>query len=165
MKIILVSGTMGVGKTTICQRLKKELNYAVFLDGDWCWDMHPFRVNDITKAMVMDNIVCLMNNFIHSQQYEYILLGWVMHQQEIIDELLERLDTHDCEVFCISLICSKEQLIKQIQKDIDAGIRNKDILQRSVERLKQYSQLNTSVIDITGLSIEDVLIKMKHMIG
>lgn len=165
MKVILVRGTSGVGKITICQRLKKELNYAVFLDGDWCWDMHPFVVNDITKAMVMDNIVCLMNNFIHSQQYEYILLGWVMYQQEIIDELLERLDTHDCEVFCISLICSKEQLTKQIQKDIDAGIRNKDILQRSIERLEQYSQLNTSFIDITNLSIEDVLIKMKHMIG
>lgn len=120
--------------------------------------MHPFVVNNITKAMVMDN-------FIHSQQYEYILLGRVMHQQEIIGELLERLDTHDCEIFCISLSCSKEQLIKQIQKDIDACIRNKDVLQRSLERLKQYSQLNTSFIDITGLSIEDVLIKMKHMIG
>lgn len=147
-----------VGKTTICQRLKKELNYAVFLDGYWRRDMHPFVVNNITKAMVMDN-------FIHSQQYEYILLGRVMHQQEIIGELLERLDTHDCEIFCISLSCSKEQLIKQIQKDIDACIRNKDVLQRSLERLKQYSQLNTSFIDITGLSIEDVLIKMKHMIG
>ncbi|MBQ0125795.1 MAG: AAA family ATPase, partial [Clostridiales bacterium] len=36
--LYLIGGTMGVGKTTVCQQLKKELDKAVFLDGDWCWD-------------------------------------------------------------------------------------------------------------------------------
>ena len=54
--IYLIGGTMGVGKTTLGQYLKKELNNAIFLDGDWCWDAHPFIVNDVTKKMVMNNI-------------------------------------------------------------------------------------------------------------
>lgn len=63
--LYLIGGTMGVGKTTISKQLKQELNQSVFLDGDWCWDMHPLIVNEETKAMVLDNICHLLNNFIH----------------------------------------------------------------------------------------------------
>ncbi|MBO4783943.1 MAG: AAA family ATPase, partial [Lachnospiraceae bacterium] len=53
--IYLIGGTMGVGKTTVSQQLKKELPNSVFLDGDWCWDADPFQVTEETKAMVMRN--------------------------------------------------------------------------------------------------------------
>ena len=26
--------------------MKKKMNNSVFLDGDWCWDMHPFQVTE-----------------------------------------------------------------------------------------------------------------------
>lgn len=55
---------MGIGKTTVCQHLKKELTNSVFLDGDWCWDASPFQVTDETKGMVLDNITHVLNNFI-----------------------------------------------------------------------------------------------------
>ena len=51
-KLYLIGGTMGVGKTTICQELKKNLDCSVFLDGDWCWNSHPFCVTNETKNMV-----------------------------------------------------------------------------------------------------------------
>ena len=47
----MIGGTMGVGKTTVCQQLKHDLPNSVFLDGDWCWDTNPFQVTDETKAM------------------------------------------------------------------------------------------------------------------
>jgi hypothetical protein len=53
---IIIGGTMGVGKTATCRELQKILPRNVFLDGDWCWDMHPFVVTDETKAMVNSNI-------------------------------------------------------------------------------------------------------------
>ena len=59
--IYIIGGTMGVGKTTICQKLKLKLANSVFLDGDWCWDMNPFQVTEETKKMVIDNI----------KEYEY----------------------------------------------------------------------------------------------
>ncbi|MEG1875672.1 MAG: AAA family ATPase, partial [Angelakisella sp.] len=58
---IMISGTMGVGKTTTCRELQKILPRNVFLDGDWCWDMQPFVVNEETKAMVMKNICFQLN--------------------------------------------------------------------------------------------------------
>ena len=57
--LIIINGTMGVGKTTTCLELQKRLPKNVFLDGDWCWKMEPFVANDETKAMVMDNIAHL----------------------------------------------------------------------------------------------------------
>lgn len=50
--LYIIGGTMGVGKTTVGQLLKKQLPNSVFLDGDWCWDADPFQVTEETKAMV-----------------------------------------------------------------------------------------------------------------
>ena len=49
-KVYFIGGTMGVGKTSVCQILKRKLDKSVFLDGDWCWDAHPFVVNPETAA-------------------------------------------------------------------------------------------------------------------
>ena len=48
--LYIVGGTMGVGKTAVCQQLKRILPNSVFLDGDWCWDADPFQVTDETKS-------------------------------------------------------------------------------------------------------------------
>lgn len=86
-KLYLIGGTMGVGKTTTSQILKNNLADSVFLDGDWCWDSHPFKVTSETKKMVMDNIVYMLNSFIHCSAYQHIIFCWVMHEQSIIDEI------------------------------------------------------------------------------
>jgi broad-specificity NMP kinase len=40
---------MGVGKTTTCKELSKKLQNSVWLDGDWCWMIDPFVVNEENK--------------------------------------------------------------------------------------------------------------------
>ena len=104
---------MGVGKTTVCQQLKQELPNSVFLDGDWCWDANPFQVTDETKAMVTNNICYLLNNFLKCSAYENIIFCWVMHEQRIIDSILEKLDTQNCEVKCISLVADEKTLCER----------------------------------------------------
>lgn len=158
--IYLVGGTMGVGKTTVCRILKQQLPNCVFLDGDWCWDMDPFRVNEETKWMVMENICFLLNNFIRCSAYENIVFCWVMHEQAIIDGILERLHAEQCQVFWISLICSRKELEQRLRKDVAAGIRQEDIVRRSAERLPLYEKLNTIHIDVTGLTPEETAEKM-----
>lgn len=145
---------MGVGKTTVCQKLKEFLPDSVFLDGDWCWDMSPFKVTEETKAMVMDNICYILNNYIHCSAFNNIIFCWVMHEQRIIDDIVSALDTRECEVKLISLICGEQQLRKRLQKDIDARIRQRDILERSIARLPLYESLDTIKIDVSDISAE-----------
>ena len=109
-KLYLIGETMGVGKTTTCQVLKRKLDKSVFIDGDWCWDMHPFVVNKETMKLVLNNICTLLNNDIKCNTFENIIFCWVMHEQSIIDDILSRLDLNDVKVIAISLVCQKEAL-------------------------------------------------------
>ena len=119
---------MGVGKTTVCQQLKQDLPNSVFLDGDWCWDASPFQVTDETKAMVTNNICYLLNNFLKCSAYENIIFCWVMHEQSIINSILEKLDTQNCEVKSISLVADEKTLCERLSMDVERGIRSEDII-------------------------------------
>lgn len=133
------------------------LNNSVFLDGDWCWDSNPFQVTEETKAMVIDNICYLLNNFLHCSVYENIIFCWVLHRQDMIDSLLKKLDTRQCTIKAISLICDEKTLKARLQKDIDNGRRTADIVDRSIKRLPLYQELNTIKIDTTSKSIDAVV--------
>lgn len=159
-KIYIIGGTMGVGKTTVCQILKTKLNNSVFLDGDWCWDMHPFQVTPETKKMVLENITSLLNNFIRCPAYENVIFCWVMHEQEIIDAIISRLDTCGCQVYMISLMCSREALRERLQRDVDSGIRTEDAIDRSLDRIPLYESLDTVSVDVSALSPEQTAEKI-----
>lgn len=148
--LYLIGGTMGVGKTTVGKILKDKLANSVYLDGDWCWDMHPFSVTEETKRMVMENIAFLLNNFLRCSAYEHIVFCWVMHEQAIIDELLSRIDTTGCETHVLSLVCGEEALKERIERDIEKGLRTPGDPERSVLRLPLYEKLDSIKIDCTS---------------
>ncbi len=154
--LYLIGGTMGAGKTTVCNRLNEKLDNSVFLDGDWCWNANPFQVTDETKEMVMKNICFLLNQFIHCSAYENIIFCWVMHQQIIIDEILGNLDLGECKVKVISLVCDENTLREHLEKDAANGIRTADVIERSLERIELYKKLNTTKINTTGKTVDGI---------
>ncbi len=156
-RLILIGGSMGVGKTTVCNQLKLQLKKSVFLDGDWCWDMHPFVVNEETKAMVVENICFLLNQFIHCSSIENIIFCWVMHEQGIVDELCSRLDLADVEVIHCSLICDEKSLLEHLNRDIASGVRKADVIERSLERLKAFEKMGGNKINVSNKGIEAVV--------
>ena len=147
---------MGVGKTAICQNMKQKLKNSVFLDGDWCWDAHPFQVTEETKNMVMHNICFLLNQFIHCSAYDNIIFCWVMHEQSIIDTILAGIDKADCNIKIISLVCDADTLRNRLEKDILRGLRTEDVVERSMGRLPLYDKLNTIKIHTENRSIESI---------
>lgn len=164
-KLIMINGTMGVGKTATSRELQKMLNNCVFLDGDWCWDMHPFIVNEETKHMVLDNIVYMLNNFLHCNTFEHIIFCWVMHEQSIIDYILSRIDVSLCDVQVYSLLCREDVLKERLSKDIINGIREEDILVRTIARLPLYDCLDTIKVDVSELSIAEAANQIYLQIG
>lgn len=163
--LYLVGGPMGVGKTTVCRAFQKMTDKSVFLDGDWCWDANPFTVTEETKAMVLDNICHLLGNFIKCSQYGNIIFSWVMHDGEIIDTILSRLDLSGCRVFSVSLICEKEELFRRLQRDVNAGVRTEDVISRSLERLPLYEKLRTEKLDTTHLTPGEAARALRDMAG
>jgi shikimate kinase len=162
-KIYIIGGTMGAGKTTIGLKLNEELPNSVFLDGDWCWYANPFQVTEETKKMVLDNICHQLNNFIHCSAYENIIFTWVMHEQSIIDAILNRLETMDCDVKCISLIVDEKNLKNRLIKDLAKGIRSADVIDRSLARIPMYESLSTIKIDTCNKSLENIINEIKSL--
>jgi len=147
--IIFINGTMGVGKTTTSRELQKLLPNCAFLDGDWCWDMSPFIVNDETKKMVVDNICYLLNNYIACSVFKNIIF---LHLQ-------------DCALYKFSLVCSKQSLKSRIMKDVERGVRDKDVIDRSLPRLRNYFDMDTVKIDVSNISAKEAAeVIYKHIV-
>lgn len=156
--VYLIGGPMGIGKSTICNQLNQDLDHSVFLDGDWCWNMDPFIVNQDTKNMVLDNITHCLNNFIHAPGIENIIFCWVMHKQDIIDKIIQKLDTEGVDIHLISLICEKEELIKRMLIDR----RDNQTIRKSLQYLELYKDLDTQKIDVTTLDVQKTIDKIKR---
>lgn len=164
-KLILLGGPMGVGKTTIGQYLvEKKLTQAVFLDGDWCWHMHPWVFSDENKAMVMRNIQFLLNSFLANSQLETIVFAWVMHQQSIIDELLAGL-TGDFTTTSFSLIPSEAELTARFTKDVAAGKRAAAGLPGSIDRIAMYQHVDSIKIKVTGQTCEETATQILNQLA
>lgn len=141
--LYMIGGTMGVGKTTVCQQLKQDLPNSVFLDGDWCWDASPFQVTDETKAMVTNNICYLLNNFLKCSAYENIIFCWVMHEQSIQTYRQICIRVNNCPTV------NKEKRLRNQRQD--------------VWHMSKYSK--QSIHSHTAITASQVLIKPRLLYG
>lgn len=150
--LIFINGTMGIGKTTVCVELQKLLTPSVFLDGDWCWNMHPFIVTDETKKMVTDNICYLLNNFLRCSEYRNIIFCWVMDRQATVDSILSNLDLSGIKYRLFTLTASENALQAHFDKDIAAGKRTYADLVKSRNRLELYQEIDSIKIDVSEIN-------------
>jgi broad-specificity NMP kinase len=163
-KLILVNGTMGVGKTAVCKELNKALGGSVWLDGDWCWMMNPFIASDYNKRMVEGNIGFLLRSFLNNPSYEYVIFDWVMDREEIYEIVLDQVRECDFELYKITLQCGESELRKRIAADIESGDRCEESLQDSLSRRGLYDALDSTKIDTSNMSAREVAEAIKKIV-
>ena len=153
-KLILINGTMGVGKTSVSQELFRLLAPSAFLDGDWCWNMNPFAVNAENKQMVIKNIGSLLRSYLKNSSLTYVIFCWVMHREEIIEQVLSQLEGLEFEACLFTLLCSPEVLEKRLkhrmQGEPPAKISAK--IAQSAARLPLYSLSHGIKIDVSSIT-------------
>lgn len=159
-KLIIVNGTMGVGKTTVCQELRQRLQNSVWLDGDWCWMMNPWDFNDENKAMVMSNISYLLNNFLANSFFDYIIFSWVIHTDDILHDVLAGLNRTNSQVYPITLMCNEKELAKRILQDK----RSRRPIHNNLNRLKACEDMHTIKIDTSNKPVEEVVCNIINLI-
>lgn len=154
--LIMINGTMGAGKTTVCKALYQKLDRCVWLDGDWAWMMHPFQVNESTKRMVIDNITHLLKNFLMQESFDVIVFNWVMDDETIWDTILKPLSDLTFQLKKFTLISDDSVLIERLKKDIIAGIRREDCIEKSLARQHRYQHMDTVKIKTDGKSVNEI---------
>lgn len=85
-----------------------------------------------------------------------LIFCWVMHEQSIIHGILSNLETTNCEIKAISLLCAADELRERLSRGIAAGRREPDVLERSLARMPLYDQLNTIKINTSGKTVGEI---------
>lgn len=79
-------------------------------------------------------------------------------------QILNELKEFDFELHKISLICSEESLKSRLNIDIKNGIRNDDIVNRSIKRILLYDKMDTIKIYVSNITPNDTAKEIYKMI-
>lgn len=160
-KLIIINGTPGVGKSTVSKLLNQEIENSAWLDGDWCWMMNPFIVNEENKAMVESNIYHHLNNYLKNSSLKVIIFSWVIGHDQLMDKIISNIDIDSEYTYKITLMCDDDILRQRLHTDD----RSMERIENSIERQKNYHLMNTVKIDTSKLSIEETMKEIGAIIG
>lgn len=117
MKVIIINGPMGVGKTTIGTYIADHLPGTALIDGDWCMDIHPFIGNSDTKAMAVDNILHLIGNYQKCTYCRMVVMVWLMDDPWVIKAIMDGLSALRAQVKSVTLVCDRDVLARRWNND------------------------------------------------
>lgn len=155
MKVIIINGPMGVGKTAVGKYIAEKNIGTAFIDGDWCLDIHPFVGNRETKTMAIDNILHMIGNYRKCSLCQMIVLVWLMDNQWVYQSIIEGISNLQIEVKSVTLTCDKTNLLRRWKNDRNCEWRTDEWLEVSLKSLPYFSSLGNS-IDTSGLSIDKI---------
>lgn len=153
MKVIIINGPMGVGKTTIGKYIAEKYEGTAFIDGDWCFDLHPFVGNCETKTMAIDNILHLVDNYRKCSICKMIVLVWLMDEQWVYQKIADGISDLGLEVKSAVLVCDKNNLIDRWKNDKKCEWRTEEWLEVSLTSLLYFSSLENR-IDTSDLTVD-----------
>ena len=123
-KLILLSGSPCVGKTTVGKYLFEHYENSAYLDGDWCWCVNPFSVKDKRLRNGDKSMSFVLSNYLTSG-FDYVFFASVvLTDNKIRENILNDITATDYEVIGFTLTCSEETLVKRHSKRGDKGNTN-----------------------------------------
>ena len=159
-KLIIITGPVGVGKTTVSKKVCNKLGRCAFIDGDWCLDIHPFVGNKETKTMAINNILHMIKNYYLCSECDIVVVGWVM-SENTVDKIILGISDTDFKIYNFVLTCSKNALIDRWKKDTVTEWRNDEELNNSIKSFDNYNQRKKPyLIDTSNISADIVADKV-----
>ncbi len=155
MKVIIINGPMGVGKTTVGKRIADRYTGTAFIDGDWCMDLHPFVGNRETKAMAIDNIVHMIGNYQNCSECRMIVLVWLMDDPWVLRCLKDRLSALQTETEYVTLLCDRETLLNRWKNDHRCEWRTDRWLAVSLASLPRFASME-NILETSGWTVDQV---------
>ena len=123
-KLILISGAPCVGKTAAGTRLFERYNNSAYLDGDWCWCVHPFSVADSRLRNGDKSMSFILSNYLNSGFAYVFFTSVVLTDPKIRKNILNEITAKDYETIAFTLICSEETLKRRHDRRGDKGETN-----------------------------------------
>ncbi len=97
---------------------------------------------------------------LHDANTKIILFSWLMHSEFMFDLITEQIADNDYELIKIALVCSdKNVYVERMRKD-----QRREEQIKEADDMERFHQLNTNMIDVAHLSVDDVAERIIELI-
>ena len=156
--IIIINGSLGVGKSSVAEQLHYKFDRSVHLDGDCIGDVQPFKIYDEARLNHLYRTMELLLGFHQKNGYQNFVINYVFETPESLQELLDLLRPLDPSIHCFWLTCDEEEQAKRIRN------RSREDLQWELGRFVELRRIQKEAsqcgfigkeVDTTKLSSEE----------
>jgi chloramphenicol 3-O-phosphotransferase len=157
--IVILNGSVGVGKTSVADQLHYKFEKSVHLDGDAIGDVHPFIIYDDARIDHLYRTLALLIGFHQQNGYVCFVINYVFESPESLQDLINLLHPLDPDIHTYWLTCSEEEQVKRIKtrgrKEIKWELDRFIELQRIQEEAAKRGFIGKQV-DTSGLSVPEI---------
>lgn len=156
-KLIIISGSPCVGKTTVATSLFESYENSAYCDGDWMWCVNPFSVEDPRLRNGDKNMSYVLSTYLNSN-FDYVIFSSVVVMYESIRKsILNDITSNDYMVIGFTLTCSEETLTQRHKKRGD----DNDV---SFEWLSLEPYPNDFVINTDNKTVAQIVSEIRSII-
>ncbi len=112
--IVVLNGSVGVGKTSVAWALDECFDTSVMLDGDYLGAVHPFRLYDAARVTYLYQTLAHLVSFHQKHGYTNFVVNYVFESPESLSELVGYLRPTDGDIRTFWLMCSEDEQRRRI---------------------------------------------------
>ena len=115
-KLIIITGSPCVGKTTVTEKLFESYENSAHFDGDWAWCVNPFSVEDPRLRNGDKTMSFALSTYLNSD-FDYVFFSSVVAVDKMVrDAILKDITAKEYKVIGFTLTCSEETLLERHKK-------------------------------------------------
>lgn len=146
--IIIINGSLGVGKSSVSEELHWKFDKSVHLDGDAIGNVHPFKIYDNARIDHLYRTLELLVGFHQKNDYHNFVINYVFESPDSLQGLIDLLRPLDASIHTYWLTCDKEEQAKRIRG------RQGDNLDWELRRFIELQQIQTEAARQGFIGIE-----------
>ena len=160
--IIIINGSLGVGKSSVAEELHWKFEKSVYLDGDQIGNVHPFEIYDDARITHLYRTLELLVGWHQQHGFPNFVINYVFEAPESLQVLIDLLAPLDDNIHVYWLTCALDEQERRIR------IRQRDQLEWELQRFVELQQIQAAAaesgfigheVDTTHLTLSEVLLK------
>jgi gluconate kinase len=136
--IIIINGSLGVGKSTTAEELHWKFDKSVCLDGDAIGNVNPFAIYDDDRIDHLYRTLEFLIEFHQKHGYHNFVINYVFESASSLQDLVDLLRPLDSSIHTYWLTCDKDEQAKRIEG------RKRDDLGWELSRFIELQQIQST---------------------
>ena len=160
--IIIINGSVGVGKSSTSWELAERFDRSFMLDGDFIGAVHPFKIYDQERVDYLYKTLHHLIRFHQGHGYTNFVINYVFEQPFQLTLLTDLLKPLDGNIQAFWLTCSEEvqgERVKKRKPDHEWDLKRYVELNRILRASSKEGFIGRE-IDTTHLTIPEVADKI-----